>query len=86
MRGRREIGMNCVSGYGAQWWTSAAADRRVTDSAVQSGVQPDVRARYGVEVLYAGNDDIPLVAETGQPARAWDAVLLVRYPSRRASA
>jgi uncharacterized protein (DUF1330 family) len=37
--------------------------------------------RYGVEVLYAGNGDTPLVAETGQ---AWDAVLLVRYPSRRA--
>ena len=37
--------------------------------------------RYGVEVLYAGNGDAPLVADAGQ---AWDAVLLVRYPTRRA--
>ncbi|MDG6110422.1 DUF1330 domain-containing protein [Dactylosporangium aurantiacum] len=37
--------------------------------------------RYGVEVIYAGNGDTPLVAEAGQE---WDAVLLVRYPSRRA--
>jgi uncharacterized protein (DUF1330 family) len=37
--------------------------------------------RYGVEVLYAGNGESPLVAESGQ---AWDAVLLVRYPTRRA--
>jgi uncharacterized protein (DUF1330 family) len=37
--------------------------------------------RYGVEVIYAGNGDPALVAENGQQ---WDAVLLVRYPSRRA--
>jgi uncharacterized protein (DUF1330 family) len=37
--------------------------------------------RYGVEVIYAGNGDTALVAEDGQQ---WDAVLLVRYPSRRA--
>jgi uncharacterized protein (DUF1330 family) len=35
--------------------------------------------RYGVEVLYAGDGDTALVAEDGQQ---WDAVLLVRYPSR----
>lgn len=38
-------------------------------------------ARYGGEVIYAGNGDSPLVAESGQ---SWDAVLLVRYPSRTA--
>ncbi|MCX4831518.1 MULTISPECIES: DUF1330 domain-containing protein [unclassified Streptomyces] len=37
--------------------------------------------RYGGEVLYSGSGETPLVAETGQ---AWDAVLLVRYPSREA--
>ena len=37
--------------------------------------------RYGGEVLYAGDGSTPLVAEAGQ---AWDAVLLVRYPSRAA--
>jgi uncharacterized protein (DUF1330 family) len=37
--------------------------------------------RYGGEVLYAGDGATPLVAEPGQD---WDAVLLVRYPSREA--
>jgi uncharacterized protein (DUF1330 family) len=37
--------------------------------------------RYGGEVLYAGDGSTPLVAESGQD---WDAVLLVRYPSREA--
>ena len=37
--------------------------------------------RYGGEVLYAGNGATSLVAEAGQD---WDAVLLVRYPSRAA--
>jgi uncharacterized protein (DUF1330 family) len=37
--------------------------------------------RYGAEVLYAGDGSTPLVAEQGQD---WDAVLLVRYPSRQA--
>ncbi len=37
--------------------------------------------RYGGEVLYAGDGSTALVAEDGQ---AWDAVLLVRYPSRAA--
>jgi uncharacterized protein (DUF1330 family) len=40
-----------------------------------------IAQRYGVEVVYAGNGASPLVAEAGQD---WDAVLLVRYPSRRA--
>ena len=35
----------------------------------------------GGEVLYLGEGSIALVAEDGQ---AWDAVLLVRYPSRAA--
>src|SRR6476661_1887421 len=37
--------------------------------------------RYGAEVLYAGDGSTTLVAEAGQD---WDAVLLVRYPSREA--
>jgi len=37
--------------------------------------------KYGAEVLYAGNGSTALVAEDGQ---AWDAVLIVRYPSRTA--
>src|SRR5919107_3302749 len=37
--------------------------------------------RYGAEVLYAGDGSTALVAEAGQD---WDAVLLVRYPSRQA--
>ncbi|MDG4824952.1 DUF1330 domain-containing protein [Asanoa sp. WMMD1127] len=40
-----------------------------------------IAPRHGAEVLYAGNGASPLVAEDGQQ---WDAVLLVRYPSRRA--
>ena len=37
--------------------------------------------RYGAEVLYSGKGSTALVAEDGQ---TWDAVLLVRYPSREA--
>ncbi|WP_017597992.1 DUF1330 domain-containing protein [Nocardiopsis lucentensis] len=37
--------------------------------------------KYGAELLYAGDGTTPLVAEDGQD---WDAVLLVRYPSREA--
>jgi uncharacterized protein (DUF1330 family) len=37
--------------------------------------------RYGAEVVYAGDCATPLVATEHH---AWDAVLLVRYPSRRA--
>ena len=37
--------------------------------------------KYGAEVIYAGESSTALVAEDGQ---AWDAVLLVRYPSRQA--
>lgn len=40
-----------------------------------------IAPRYGVEVVYAGTGGPALVAEDGQQ---WDAVLLVRYPSRRA--
>lgn len=39
--------------------------------------------RVGGEVIYAGDGRTPLVAEDGQ---AWDAVVLVRYPSRAAFA
>ncbi len=37
--------------------------------------------KYGGEVLYAGTGSTALVAEDGQ---AWDAVAVVRYPSRQA--
>lgn len=37
--------------------------------------------RVGGEVLYAGDGDSALVADVGQ---SWDAVVLVRYPSRAA--
>jgi uncharacterized protein (DUF1330 family) len=38
-------------------------------------------AKYGATVLYGGQGSTALVAESGQ---AWDAVLLVQYPSRQA--
>jgi uncharacterized protein (DUF1330 family) len=38
-------------------------------------------AKYGAEMLYAGTGSTVLVAEPGQE---WDAVLIVRYPSRQA--
>jgi uncharacterized protein (DUF1330 family) len=37
--------------------------------------------RYGAEVIYAGDGHQAMVAEDGQ---SWDAVLLVRYPTRAA--
>ena len=37
--------------------------------------------RFGAEIIYYGSGRAPVVAEPGQ---AWDAVLLVRYPSRKA--
>lgn len=36
---------------------------------------------FGAEVLYAGEGSTALVAEPGQ---SWDAVLIVRYPTRQA--
>jgi uncharacterized protein (DUF1330 family) len=44
------------------------------------GIAPYL-AKVGGEVVYAGDGSTALVAEDGQ---AWDAVLLVRYPSREA--
>ncbi|WP_018636100.1 DUF1330 domain-containing protein [Parafrankia elaeagni] len=38
-------------------------------------------ARHGGELVYFGEGSTALVAEPGQ---AWDAVLLIRYPSRAA--
>lgn len=37
--------------------------------------------KYGVDVIYAGDGGTALIAEQGQ---SWDAVLLVKYPSRAA--
>jgi len=42
-----------------------------------------INARYGLTVEYLGDGGRPLVAEDGQ---AWDMVVLVRYPDRRAFA
>jgi uncharacterized protein (DUF1330 family) len=41
----------------------------------------DEAARFGAELIYAGDGSTALVAEDGQD---WDAVLIVRYPSRQA--
>ena len=46
-----------------------------------AALQDTYLAKYGAEVVYAGQGSTALVAEDGQ---AWDAVLLVRYPSRQA--
>ncbi len=40
-------------------------------------------ARYGAEIVFAGDGATALAAEPGQ---AWDAVALVKYPTRRAFA
>ena len=40
-----------------------------------------VMPKYGLELVYVGAGDMPLAAEPGQE---WDAVVLVRYPSRQA--
>ena len=42
-----------------------------------------LNARYGLKVEYLGEGGAALVAEEGQ---AWDMVVLVRYPDRRAFA
>jgi uncharacterized protein (DUF1330 family) len=42
-----------------------------------------INARYGLTVEYLGDGGRALVAEDGQ---AWDMVVLVRYPDRRAFA
>ena len=39
--------------------------------------------KYGLELVYVGAGYTPLAAEPGQE---WDAVVLVRYPTRRAFA
>lgn len=41
----------------------------------------DCAREVGAEIIYYGDGDTALVAEDGQ---AWDALLLVRYPTRRA--
>jgi uncharacterized protein (DUF1330 family) len=47
------------------------------------GMAGPLVARYGAEIIYAGDGLRPLAAEPGQD---WDVVALVRYPSRRAFA
>lgn len=50
-------------------------------AAYSNKLAEEVLPRYGGEVVYYGTGSTALVAEDGQ---AWDAVLLVRYPSRQA--
>lgn len=47
------------------------------------GMAGPLVARYGAEILYAGDGLPPLAAEPGQH---WDAVALVQYPTRQAFA
>ena len=47
------------------------------------GMAASLVARYGAEIVYAGDGSAPLAAEPGQE---WDAVALVRYPTRQAFA
>ncbi|MGY2129504.1 DUF1330 domain-containing protein [Blastococcus sp. SYSU DS0617] len=54
---------------------------RETYEKYSSALRTTFLARYGAEVIYAGDGSTALVAEPGQE---WDAVLLVRYPSRKA--
>ena len=49
--------------------------------AVRQGAHRYLPAALRRRGLYAGDGSTPLAAETGQD---WDAVLLVRYPSRQA--
>jgi uncharacterized protein (DUF1330 family) len=53
---------------------------RETYARYAQAFQETFAPRYGVEVVYAGTGGPALVAEDGQE---WDAVLLVRYPSRQ---
>lgn len=43
-------------------------------------VGEEILPRFGAELVYYGTGSTALVAEDGQ---AWDAVMLVRYPSRQ---
>jgi uncharacterized protein (DUF1330 family) len=56
-------------------------DGRASYEAYARRLSEPLLPRYGAEVLYAGDGSTVLVAEPGQ---AWDAVVLVRYPSREA--
>src|SRR6202022_1527790 len=58
-------------------FTEGGRDKYLQYSAT---VQPILRA-LGAQVLYAGECVEPLVAGEGQ---AWDAIVVVRYPSRSA--
>ena len=50
-------------------------------AAYSKKVGEEILPRFGAELVYYGTGSTALVAEDGQ---AWDAVLLVRYPSRQA--
>ncbi|WP_425838974.1 DUF1330 domain-containing protein [Streptomyces fractus] len=60
-----------------------APDGRALYQEYAQRVEDTFLPRYGGEVVYSGTGGNPLVADDGQ---AWDAVLLVRYPSREAFA
>jgi len=57
------------------------ADGRESYARYADALRNRFLARYGAEVLYAGEGSTVLAAEPGQE---WDMVLLVRYPSREA--
>jgi uncharacterized protein (DUF1330 family) len=58
----------------------AGAEGRESYSRYAQAVVPELE-RVGAQLLYAGDCSTLLVAPAGH---AWDAVLVVRYPSRRA--
>lgn len=58
-----------------------APDGRASYDAYARELDETYLPKYGGRVLYAGDGSTALVAEDGQ---AWDAVLLVQYPSRQA--
>ncbi len=63
--------------------TCSASPRTAARAIVRyaEALQETFLPRHGGEVMYAGDGSTTLVAETGQE---WDAVVLVRYPSRAA--
>ena len=53
---------------------------RADYAAYSKKVGEEILPRFGAELVYYGTGSTALVAESGQ---AWDAVMLVRYPSRQ---
>jgi uncharacterized protein (DUF1330 family) len=60
-----------------------AAGGKAGYAAYSAKVGEEILPRFGAELVYYGVGSTALVAEDGQ---TWDAVMLVRYPSRQAFA